>query len=63
MKIPRLIPVFKGVRADEAERATNDAFKLICIRRVSSKKYREAFERFLYAFEQARKESYEKINK
>jgi hypothetical protein len=46
-KIPLLFP---AAREDEAERATNDAFKRICKKRISRPEYRQALKQFLKEF-------------
>jgi hypothetical protein len=41
---------FKAARLEEADHATNDAFKRICKKRISTKEYKFALEQLLKAF-------------
>lgn len=52
--IPRIIIPFDDIRRQEAEEATNDAFKEIAKERVSSRKVLKAINIFLNAFSKAR---------
>ena len=43
----KCLPVpFKTARADEAKAATNEAFKKICVKRISAPKYQKALKQF-----------------